>query len=219
MSSVGFFICYLTVCFSLCGFAGFVCLFGGVLCYSSWFLYFTTLVLLEVLQPSVICKTAWVWWEYLVFHVNFYKHWCSMPIVFIHLWCLCLPCLLDCALLLHLQPNFPSSCEPSHSSAVLPAVDVQHPAPLNPRWLWFFSHHPCSQPGYFSLLSLKLFLEQGQPFLGRQSWWGGMRWLALHRTEILSRAMCSARPHPAFWENSGPRAVVSSWHFWLASVW
>lgn len=29
MSLVGFFI-YLTVCFSLCGFAGFVCLFGGV---------------------------------------------------------------------------------------------------------------------------------------------------------------------------------------------
>ena len=48
MSLVRFFICYLTVCFSMCGFA------GGFLCYGSRFLYFAALVLLQFLQQRKV---------------------------------------------------------------------------------------------------------------------------------------------------------------------
>lgn len=93
MSLVGFFICRLAVCFSMCGFAGFF------LCYG------TALVLLRVCSKGK-CHLHNSMSMTGVTHISYFcKHYGFISFAFIRLCCACWPCPLDWAYLLHLQCN------------------------------------------------------------------------------------------------------------------
>lgn len=143
----GFFI-YLTVSFSMCGFAGFF------LCYGS-FRYFTALVLLQFLQQRKVSSAKqheydWSTSSFILIFANigFYFHCIHSP-------------------LLRVPALSPGLCLPFTSSTQFPIFMwsftlLYHPTscgcpmsrPSEPTLALFFSHHPCSPCGCFSLLSL-----------------------------------------------------------------
>lgn len=156
MSLVGFFMCCLTVCFSMCGCA------GGFLCYGSWFLYFTALVLLESLQQRKVSSAQQHEYDgsslsFMVLQtLGFYFH-CVHSL-------LCVPALLS-GLGLHLASSmqFPSSCGPSHFCTILPAMDIHHPAPLNPHWLCSSPTIPVASMGISASFPCSFSLRRANP--------------------------------------------------------